>query len=163
MLFSSPPYKPVNKATSRFDSCQLYQVKEVLLCLWGAMCERCACLKLERMNKEEIIYKMACKFGHAAHSEIGSIDYKFWEDVSGEDIAKELAGIIEKQHQEFQKQIEAVKGLIVAREHFMGCKDADMIDDIHDQLENMEIALTENLRTLTQTLKPYLNGEKLEV
>ncbi len=65
--------------------------------------------------------------------------------------------------EEIQKQIEAVRGLIEAREEFMGCKDADMIDDIYDQMERMEIALTANLRTLTETLKPHLNGEKLEV
>ena len=73
------------------------------------MCERCACFKLERMNKEEI-----------------------------------------------EKQIEAVRGLIDVHEYIMRELDYGEPDE---QLE----AFTENLSTLTQTLQPYLNGEKLEV
>ena len=71
------------------------------------MCERCACFKLERMNKEEI-----------------------------------------------QKQIEAVKGLIGVYNYVTtkGNPKEWLARDMHDHLS-----------TLTQTLQPYLNGEKLEV
>jgi hypothetical protein len=43
------------------------------------------------MNKKEIIYQMACDFGHGDYSTIDEIDYKFWEDIQPESIANYLA------------------------------------------------------------------------
>ena len=81
------------------------------------MCERCACLKLERMNKEEI-----------------------------------------------EKQIEAVRGLskgfnLVYNDLKEGEKDYAEYLAAQEAVTLFE----DNLRTLTQTLQPYLNGGKLEV
>ena len=63
--------------------------------------------------------------------------------------------------EEIQKQIEAVRGLIGAYELTKGQFSIELgmylIDD------NSLDELKDSLRTLTATLKPYLNGEKLEV
>lgn len=55
--------------------------------------------------------------------------------------------------EEIQKQIEAVRGLIA------------LYDSMQTDIEVAQYLDTfeDNLRTLTQTLKPYLNGEELEV
>ncbi len=80
------------------------------------MCERCACFKLERMNKEEI-----------------------------------------------EKQIEAVRGLIVIKS-ILPLAISELPKGAYiGELKKIEENLTKHLRTLTQTLQPYLNGEKLEV
>jgi len=77
------------------------------------MCERCACFKLERMNKEEI-----------------------------------------------QKQIEAVRGLVKGLELLeKAIDDAGGYGECMVELDTIE----QYTKDLTQTLQPYLNGEKLEV
>lgn len=42
-------------------------------------------------RKKQIIYELACEFGHERHSTPDEIDYKFWEDVQPKDIANALA------------------------------------------------------------------------
>ena len=63
--------------------------------------------------------------------------------------------------EDIQKQIEAVRGLIGFRESIKGNYSAEAGNYL-TQEANLE-DLTEHLRTLTETLKPHLNGEKLEV
>jgi hypothetical protein len=70
---------------------------------------------------------------------------------------------IEMTQEEIQKQIEAVRGLIENYNSLVQCKDADLIDDVYDDLCVIEQGMQESISTLTETLQPYLNGEKLEV
>ena len=66
--------------------------------------------------------------------------------------------------EEIQKQIEAVRGLIKGFNLvYNDLKEGEK--DYAEYLAAQEaVALfEENLRALTQTLQPYLNGEKLEV
>ena len=60
--------------------------------------------------------------------------------------------------EEIQKQIEAVRGLIGAHKNLAYGKSIvslSLLQSVED--------IGEGLRTLTATLKPYLNGEKLEM
>ncbi len=64
--------------------------------------------------------------------------------------------------EEIQKQIEAVRGLIevynsleLTAEYAKGVTGSEMRIKL--------LVVRDHLRTLTETLKPHLNGEKLEV
>ncbi len=62
--------------------------------------------------------------------------------------------------EEIQKQIEAARGLVEAYD------DLSMTNIEHSDTKVIVeriAALHQPLKALTQTLKPYLNGEKLEV
>jgi hypothetical protein len=68
---------------------------------------------------------------------------------------------IEMNKEDIQKQIEAVRGLIEARNNLTSIVmtryggDGEFKDEIS--------TLNDSIRTLTETLKPHLNGEELEV
>lgn len=74
---------------------------------------------------------------------------------------------IEAFENDIQKQIEAVKGLINTSNTIRNMQQQGTIqgcsglanNSLMEELNNQILAL----RTLTETLKPYLNGEKLEV
>jgi hypothetical protein len=110
-------------------------------------------LKKNKMTEEEILYQMACDFGHEAYSELGEIDYKLYENIEGKDIAKYFAEKLAARDVEMQKQIEAVRGLIVTY------KEMQIDVDCAAYL----FPLYNTIRTLTETLKPYLGDDKLEV
>ena len=61
---------------------------------------------------------------------------------------------------EIQKQIEAVRGLILS---YNGLSEQDMQDIDKGLFVSQLGILHSSLKNLAQTLKPYLNGEKLEV
>jgi hypothetical protein len=116
------------------------------------------------MTEEEILYQMACDFGHEAYSELGEIDYKLYENIEGKDIAKYFAEKLAARDVEMQKQIEAVRGLIAVYEEmgtFIQYKIPAGENAIFLTVQNN--SLRDSLSTLTETLKPHLNGEKLEV
>ena len=86
-------------------------------------------------------------------------------EVSGETIKTIAHGSMSKPSTfEVQKQIEAVLGLIKGFNLvYNDLKEGEK--DYAEYLAAQEpvTLFEENLRTLIQTLKPYLNGEKLEV
>ena len=64
--------------------------------------------------------------------------------------------------EEIEKQIEAVRGLVKGWNlvyHDINARGEDYGKITEAAIDDIEIGL----RTLTQTLKPYLNGQKLEV
>jgi hypothetical protein len=63
---------------------------------------------------------------------------------------------------EMQKQIEAVGGLAVVQS-LMGLSVDDLQGAAGSELRLQHKNLTKHLRTLTETLKPYLGDDKLEV
>ena len=113
------------------------------------------------MNKEEIIYKMACDFGHEHYSEIGEIDYKLYEDTQGKDIAAYFAEKLAARDEEIQKQIEAVRGLTVIQ-NLLPLAISGLQGETKEQLQLLSEQLTRETRTLTETLKPHLSGEKFK-
>ena len=62
--------------------------------------------------------------------------------------------------EEIQKQIEAVRGLIV---NFNEVKTIYLNHRLDDSCKEEFGEMTESIRTLTETLKPYLGDDKLEV
>jgi hypothetical protein len=105
------------------------------------------------MTEEEILYQMACDFDYGDWCEVGSINVGFWSDVEGKNIAKYFAEKLAARDVEMQKQIEAVRGLIVTY------KEMQIDVDCAAYL----FPLYNTIRTLTETLKPYLGDDKLEV
>jgi hypothetical protein len=105
------------------------------------------------MTEEEILYQMACDFNYGDWCKVGSINIGFWSDIEGKNIAKYFAEKLAARDVEIQKQIEAVRGLIVT------CKEMQIDVDCAAYL----FPLYNTIRTLTETLKPYLGDDKLEV
>lgn len=65
--------------------------------------------------------------------------------------------------EETQKQIEAVRGLIVIQKLLpLTIQQPNEVKQ-SEELKELQKDLTKRLKELTATLKPYLNGEKLEV
>ena len=64
--------------------------------------------------------------------------------------------------EEIQKQIEAVQGLAVVQS-LMGLSVDDLQGAAGSELRLQHKNLTKHLRTLTETLMPYLGDDKLEV
>ena len=62
---------------------------------------------------------------------------------------------------DIQKQIEAVRGLIEAHNNLTSIVMTRYGGD--GEFEDEISTLNDSIRTLTETLKPHLNGEKLEV
>ena len=84
-------------------------------------------------------------------------------EVSGETIKTIAHGSISKPSTfEMQKQIEAVGGLAVVQS-LMGLSVDDLQGAAGSELRLQHKNLTKHLRTLAETLKPYLGDDKLEV
>jgi hypothetical protein len=89
---------------------------------------------------------------------------KFGIKLSDADIVKvcAVAGNVDTEAEEerIQKQIEAVRGLIV---NFNEVKTIYLNHRLDDSCKEEFGEMTESIRTLTETLKPYLGDDKLEV
>ena len=85
-------------------------------------------------------------------------------EVSGETIKTIAHGSMSKPSTfEVQKQIEAVRGLIVIQ-HLLPLAISGLQGETKEQLQLLSQQLTKAIRTLTATLKPHLGeGQKLEV
>jgi hypothetical protein len=115
------------------------------------------------MTEEEILYQMACDFDYGNWCKVGSINVGFWSDVEGKNIAKYFAEKLAARDVEMQKQIEAVRGLLVIN-RLLPVAISDLPRGAYiGNFKDLNKNLTKHLRTLTETLKPFLGDDKLEV
>jgi hypothetical protein len=112
------------------------------------------CENNNKMTEEEILYQMACDFNYGNWCKVGSINVGFWSDIEGKNIAKYFAEKLAARDVEMQKQIAAVRGLIEAHKDLLHYTS---VSNVYTK------PFEDNIRTLTETLKPYLGDDKLEV